>query len=49
MLAVPRYDFNWQTYYQFAKPIAVPKGSTLRVDCALRQFGEQQSKPGSEG
>ena len=30
VLAVPRYDFNWQTYYQFAKPIAVPKGSALR-------------------
>ena len=29
VLAVPRYDFNWQTYYQFAKPIAVPRGSRL--------------------
>jgi len=29
VLAVPRYDFNWQTYYEFAKAIAVPKGSRL--------------------
>lgn len=29
VLAVPHYDFNWQTYYEYAKPIAVPKGSTL--------------------
>jgi hypothetical protein len=29
VLAVPRYDFNWQTYYEFAKPIAVPKGSKV--------------------
>ena len=29
VLAVPRYDFNWQTYYTFAKPLAVPKGSRL--------------------
>ncbi|HLQ77447.1 MAG TPA: thiol-disulfide isomerase [Terriglobia bacterium] len=29
LLSVPHYDFNWQTYYEFAKPIAVPKGSTL--------------------
>ena len=29
VLAVPRYDFNWQTYYEYAKPIAVPKGSKL--------------------
>jgi hypothetical protein len=29
VLNVPHYDFNWQTYYQYAKPIAVPKGSRL--------------------
>ena len=29
VLSVPRYDFNWQTYYEFAKPLAVPKGSKL--------------------
>jgi len=29
VLAVPRYDFNWQTYYEFTKPLAVPKGSKL--------------------
>src|SRR4029077_10082012 len=28
-LSVPRYDFNWQTYYEYTKPIAVPKGATL--------------------
>jgi hypothetical protein len=29
VLNVPHYDFNWQTYYQYAKPLAVPKGSKL--------------------
>jgi mono/diheme cytochrome c family protein len=29
VLSVPHYDFNWQTYYEFAKPLAVPKGSRL--------------------
>lgn len=29
VLAVPRYDFNWQTYYNFAMPLAVPKGARL--------------------
>ncbi len=29
VLSVPNYDFNWQTYYQYSKPIAVPKGSKL--------------------
>jgi hypothetical protein len=29
VLSVPRYEFNWQTYYQYAKPLAAPKGSKL--------------------
>jgi hypothetical protein len=29
VLSVPRYDFNWQTYYMFADPLQVPKGSRL--------------------
>ena len=29
VLAVPKYDFNWQTYYVFTTPLAVPKGSRL--------------------
>jgi hypothetical protein len=28
---VPKYDFNWQTYYMFAKPLAAPKGSRLEA------------------
>jgi hypothetical protein len=30
LLAVPKYDFNWQTEYKFAQPLRIPKGSTLR-------------------
>jgi mono/diheme cytochrome c family protein len=29
ILSVPRYDFNWQTFYMFKQPIAAPKGSRL--------------------
>ena len=29
VLSVPRYDFNWQTYYMFKEPLQVPKGSRL--------------------
>ena len=29
VLSVPKYDFNWQTYYMFAEPLQVPKGSRL--------------------
>jgi hypothetical protein len=31
LLNVPRYDFNWQTFYEFAQPIAIPAG--YRIDC----------------
>jgi hypothetical protein len=31
VLAVPHYDFNWQTYYEFTKPLAVPKGARLEA------------------
>jgi hypothetical protein len=29
ILSVPRYDFNWQTYYMFREPLQVPKGSKI--------------------
>lgn len=29
VLSVPRYDFNWQTYYMFRQPLQVPKGAKL--------------------
>ena len=31
ILSVPRYDFNWQTYYVLKQPVRAPKGT--RVDC----------------
>ncbi len=31
ILSVPKYDFNWQTYYIFTKPLAVPRGSRIEA------------------
>ncbi len=31
LLKVSKYDFNWQTVYEFDEPVSVPKGS--RIDC----------------
>jgi hypothetical protein len=31
ILAVPKYDFNWQTDYVFAEPIKLPKGTKIRA------------------
>jgi mono/diheme cytochrome c family protein len=29
ILSVPRYDFNWQTYYMFKEPLQVPSGARI--------------------
>ena len=29
LLSVPKYDFNWQTYYMFKEPVRVPKGARI--------------------
>jgi hypothetical protein len=29
ILDVPRYDFNWQAYYMFARPLHIPAGARL--------------------
>jgi len=34
LLNVPRYDFNWQIVYEFAKPVTLPAGTTVRVEAA---------------
>ncbi len=31
LLAVPKYDFNWQTDYIFATPVKLPKGTKIRA------------------
>lgn len=31
VLSVPKYDFNWQTYYTFTEPLVAPKGARLEA------------------
>ncbi len=45
VLAVPHYDFNWQTYYTFAKPLAVPKGSRLEATAHYDNSVNNASNP----
>ena len=42
VLSVPKYDFNWQTYYIFSKPLAVPKGS--RIEAVARYDNSSNNK-----
>jgi hypothetical protein len=42
VLSVPHYDFNWQTYYTFTKPLPVSKGSRLE---AIAHYDNSENNP----
>jgi len=42
VLSVPAYDFGWQSYYNFAQPLELPKGT--RIDC-LAHFDNSDKNP----
>jgi hypothetical protein len=39
---VPKYDFNWQLVYYFAKPVILPKGT--RIECTAH-FDNSANNP----
>lgn len=45
VLAVPKYDFNWQTYYMFARPVAAPKGTRLEAIAHYDNSTANRSNP----
>ena len=45
VLSVPKYDFNWQTYYVYAKPLAVPKGARLEATAHYDNSVNNPSNP----
>jgi peroxiredoxin len=47
LLHVPRYDFNWQFSYQFAKPCHVPAGAWLLVTGAFDNSPDNPANPDS--
>jgi Copper type II ascorbate-dependent monooxygenase, C-terminal domain len=48
VLSVPKYDFNWQTFYEFAKPLAAPKGSRLEATAHYDNSDNNPSNPDSK-
>ena len=45
VLTVPKYDFNWQTYYVLAKPLAAPSGSRLEAFAHYDNSAENKWNP----
>jgi hypothetical protein len=45
LLSVPKYDFNWQTYYMFKEPIAVPAGARIVSSAWYDNSARNRSNP----
>jgi hypothetical protein len=45
VLAVPNYDFNWQTDYIFKQPLKLPKGAVLRTSAWYDNSAANKSNP----
>jgi hypothetical protein len=45
LLNVPHYDFNWQIVYEYAKPVTLPAGTTVRVEAAWDNSTKNKYNP----
>ena len=45
LLAVPKYDFNWQTDYVFKEPLTLPKGTILKTMAWYDNSSANKSNP----
>jgi len=45
LLSVPQFDFNWQNTYRLAKPVVVPKGSTMHCVAHFDNSKENPANP----
>jgi hypothetical protein len=45
LLSVPKYDFNWQTYYMFKEPLDIPKGARILSSAWYDNSAANKSNP----
>ena len=45
LIKVDRWDFNWQDTYDFAVPIALPKGTTIRMRAHFDNSADNPANP----
>ena len=45
ILDVPKYDFNWQTYYMYAKPLEIAPGSRILATAWYDNSTSNKSNP----
>ena len=45
LLSVPKYDFNWQTYYMFKEPLRIPAGARILSSAWYDNSAANRSNP----
>jgi hypothetical protein len=45
LIEIPRWDFNWQDDYRFARPFKLPKGTRLDVEALYDNSADNPSNP----
>jgi hypothetical protein len=45
LLRIDDWDFNWQGYYEYAAPVALPKGTRLLMECVHDNSAGNPSNP----
>ncbi|MFO0898751.1 MAG: redoxin domain-containing protein [Pirellulales bacterium] len=45
LLSVPRYDFNWQSSYRFAKPVPLPAGTKVHCTAHFDNSPDNPANP----
>ena len=45
LLSVPKYDFNWQTFYMFKEPVVIPKGARIVSTAWYDNSARNRSNP----
>jgi hypothetical protein len=45
ILSMPRYDFNWQTYYMYTEPLAIPAGARITASAWYDNSAANPSNP----
>ena len=45
ILSVPKYDFNWQTYYIFEQPLLITKGDQIQASAWYDNSATNKANP----
>jgi hypothetical protein len=47
LLHIPDWDFNWQNYYEYVKPLNLPRGTQIVLECVHDNSAENPANPNS--